>query len=1318
MSTSVDFEITSVENDKDIDDLVSLRETTCSSRVNTDESNRNSGDSADSGMVLNFSSSFRNNLNKPVQPNPHIIKNTRGNLLAKPGAHLCDLRRPSIVDMVNSGGLFINQRGSFEINLENVDPTELEQFYADSHLGQRRGSCVGSGNGYPGKEELYEASLIQKKSISGSSEHLESESSGCMKTSKYWWSPNFNSEVLEKQLKKTVVEFLRTRLRVALVSIGMCTLLWIVIFSANIPFEPTIGNSSVQTQSNQLAIYSVRYTEGYVFGPLILLACIGVLLVITFTDIYAKFAVCLSVIFSVILMLASFSLAVALKYNQGFLTMSFVAQFAITAVFILVIFTLSRLPMWLSVVLSILYLFILECVVGVITFYPSNTSPLIPQRVYISSTLGRILLYIGLILAGLTTAYLLQVRQLATFWKIAQCVLSQKALDLERELEEKTILSMMPKNFADNLLSVHVQMAFMIKRRAVQESEGSLDPAYQSISAPFNICNVDNVTILFADIVEFTKFSSSLSANELVGILNDVFCKFDEFVTTLKCEKISTLGDCYFCVSGCPEPEPKHADNCVNMGLAIVEALEEYRKKNKWKIQMRVGIHTGSVFCGVMGAKRFKFDVWSRDVRMANRIESISTPGRVLISRSTYSCLKGVYNVVQANITKNEPELANMDVFYVTACQKTRPHYAAGLSGLEWKKKINTIDTVHKPDQISRNRKVSIASLKSANKLLCPWWPKKEASDPVRKKIGEGYSSTSIVDIQAQLRRCTSYADLAVPMGEEENKSTEDMDEVIVKYMEDHKVHFDTYFDPQLQLLSLNFRDRDWESTYRKYGRDLDDGLNGELTEMELGYRITKLSYMLDTSALFVSYLLIMLGSAVCLTSDDTFKNIWVAWLAIFIGGLIVEIPILIFVFAVFAPHRFPERFAKFATKIINWYVRSCVALFFIYYPMTIIGVSVTQCSIYNTEDSEAGLAHVQLTFFITIVVLVSSFTFMEVSYIVKFVGGILSALLTVVIVMASSLTCINTLPSLSIPLSNLSAATTTLPNSTRPIQSDPPLSSYFSTYYSRHVAPEAVILLLLVLILLTVVNRMSEVSVRLSFIGRIEASARRRLTQQRKVQAEWLLFNIIPPHVAYKLRTTGKYSQNHECAGVMFASIVNFQQFLQNDENKGEDSLRLLNVIISEFDTLLERQQFVGVEKIKTIGSTYMVASGLNLCPEEECDSVSYLLDLVELGHHLMDVLEHINNTKVTGFVFTMHIGFNYGPVTSGVVGSQKMLYDIWGDTVNVASRMDSTGAINKIHMPHSCLEKLGPHVKYTTNKVINVKGKGEMETVFVTRH
>lgn len=1315
--------------DADADSL-SPREGSPSSNPLTINSEGDSEGYQDSGVVLN-SDSYRCSAANPSHSatgigqstNQHPIFSFRARAAMSTGSTgsqtsnlpMNDLRRPSIVDMLHTGGLVRNQRGSYEINLNNVLAQDVEMMYAYHHgASQRRDSKQVS--------DIGDASWMHS-SVGSSSQHLATthpSKFSCPSLARSWWNPKFESAVLEKHLGKTVIEFLRRRFRIALMFIGLFSLLWIVFFSVNIPFDPQLPANSkeAETRSNFLAIYSVEYSVWYVVGGIILFVCVGILLVITFTKIYAKFALPLSILLAVMLMLCSCALAMALYFDsdvQGFLTMSFVAQFTITAIVILIVFTLSRMPILLSLILCIIYLTVLELLVGFLSYGAHEQT--YPKKVYVHSLISRILFYICLVLTGLSTAYLSQVRQHATFWKIAQCVLTQKAIELERDLEEQTILSMMPKPFADELMNLQVQLAFMIKQKLGLEEEASLDPMFQTISTPFTICKMDEVSILFADIVDFTEFSSNLTAAELVGILNEVFSIFDELVTKHNCEKISTLGDCYFCVSGCPEPAPDHADNCVEMGLAIIESLGELRRRTGLPIEMRVGIHTGSVFCGVMGTKRFKFDVWSRDVRIASHIESISKPGRVLISSSTKACLTNAHEFEETDCSRSVPELVGHQLQYVIERHAQEP----ALPVSEWKRRHSqSIDSILHPQEEDTGYESPFPAgspvftdYNTSTTLCCPW-RKKRVTAPIRRSLAYSHSSSSIVDIftkQKQLQKCTSYAELAVPQQDTEKS---EIDEKIVELMEEQRVNFDTYFDPQLKIISLNFHDKDWEVTYRNYGRDLDDGSNGEMTETELGFRITKLSYMIDTLVLFACYLLIMIGSAVCLSGDRTFSNLWPAWLGIFLFGLIVELLIITHVFAVVAPNLFPKWFASFATKIINWYIRSIVALFMIYYPMTVVCVSIAQCQSSGIE-SVAGLAHIQMTFFVTLVVLISSISFMEVGHIIKLVGGFLSGFVSIVMVVAVHLRlCINEISLNETLTTEVTPMTQPTLEVNRPFEMQSP-EAYLMTYYTRHVAPEAAILILLVLLLLAVVNRMSEVSVRLSFIGRIEASARRRYTRQRKAQSEWLLYNIIPPHVAYKLRTNGKFSQNHECVGVIFASIVNFREFQLDNQNSDEDSFRLLNTIISDFDALLDQPRFSSVQKIKTIGSTYMAASGLDL-PLDHAITPDHLVELIDFAQQLIEVLEQVNRQR-PGFVFRMRIGFNYGPITSGVVGSRKMLYDIWGDTVNVASRMDTTGHVNKIHMPEYCLSFLAPYVNCEQHKVINVKGKGEMRTLFVTR-
>uniref|UniRef100_A0A3B4Z3T4 adenylate cyclase n=1 Tax=Stegastes partitus TaxID=144197 RepID=A0A3B4Z3T4_9TELE len=213
---------------------------------------------------------------------------------------------------------------------------------------------------------------------------------------------------------------------------------------------------------------------------------------------------------------------------------------------------------------------------------------------------------------------------------------------------------------------------------------------------------------------------------------------------------------------------------------------------------------------------------------------------------------------------------------------------------------------------------------------------------------------------------------------------------------------------------------------------------------------------------------------------------------------------------------------------------------------------------------------------------------------------------------------------------------------------------------------------------------------------------------QTMRDQAEWLLGNIIPIHVADQLK-------NHDSVGVIFASIVNFSEFYEESYEGGKECYRVLNELIGDFDELLRKPEFKSVEKIKTIGATYMAASGLNVRQMAENDDDSphaHLRALFNFALEMMGVLDDFNKNML-GFGFKLRIGFNHGPLTAGVIGTTKLLYDIWGDTVNIASRMDSTGVECRVQVSeesHAVLSAMGLEFDY--RGTVNVKGKGQMRT------
>lgn len=254
-----------------------------------------------------------------------------------------------------------------------------------------------------------------------------------------------------------------------------------------------------------------------------------------------------------------------------------------------------------------------------------------------------------------------------------------------------------------------------------------------------------------------------------------------------------------------------------------------------------------------------------------------------------------------------------------------------------------------------------------------------------------------------------------------------------------------------------------------------------------------------------------------------------------------------------------------------------------------------------------------------------------------------------------------------------------------------------------------------LLLMLVWFLNREFEISYRLSFYSNVVANRDKQRVQNMRNQADWLLHNIIPRHVADQLKNTAKYSENHKDVGIIFASIVNFNEMYDESYLKGKEYLRVLNELIADFDELLERPEFQHVEKIKTIGSTFMAASGLN--PDlrhASRDPHDHLYQLMDFALEMQKVVDNFNQDLLE-FDFILRIGYNFGDVTAGVIGTTKLYYDIWGDAVNIASRMDSTGVVKRIQVGESCISVLSNRYEFEQRGSVYVKGKDNMNVYLV---
>ncbi|XP_026848993.1 adenylate cyclase type 2 [Drosophila persimilis] len=273
-------------------------------------------------------------------------------------------------------------------------------------------------------------------------------------------------------------------------------------------------------------------------------------------------------------------------------------------------------------------------------------------------------------------------------------------------------------------------------------------------------------------------------------------------------------------------------------------------------------------------------------------------------------------------------------------------------------------------------------------------------------------------------------------------------------------------------------------------------------------------------------------------------------------------------------------------------------------------------------------------------------------------------------------------------------------------------------------------LLLMVVILVLHTLDRQGEYVARTDFLWKAKLKVEQEEVETMRGINKILLENILPAHVATHFlhleRSTELYHESYSCVAVMFASIPNYKEFYdETDVNKqGLECLRLLNEIICDFDKLLLKPKFSGIEKIKTIASTYMCASGLRPGKEDGATSRSFadekrteehnVVILVEFAIALMSILDSINRESFQRF--RLRIGLNHGPVIAGVIGAQKPQYDIWSNTVNVASRMDSCGVMGRLQTTENTAKILmAAGYECECRGLTYVKGKGNLVTYFV---
>ncbi|KAI6195414.1 hypothetical protein M3Y96_01228800 [Aphelenchoides besseyi] len=1417
--------------------------------------------------------------------------------------------------------------------LDGEDPAEPTKRRVD---GRGSGGTIGLANGSSGRNGN------ESRNHSASPRRIPLFE----RASARWWNPQFASPILETQYWKLSFPLLKDRFRSGLIYIAVSCFSWIVYL---------------------WSFGAARLSQG-LFALALIVLCIIMYYFTKWSASYQRFYLPTSFLCTFLICLITLLIFPATEPLMGPVatmatsiqvlhkTCSLLRLYNLKV--ILLVYTVIPLPLYLCVFFCLAYtsLFLLltsesttsDEYEGIYNIYNEmeQQAPSIhnqkPLRIGVLFLGTKLALHLCIHLLGVHLFILTQIRQRKTFLKVGQSLLARKDLELETQFKDHMIQSVMPKKVADELLHESTtrnsntpgtegmnktdQSANGNREskdaNADDEAENPLG-RYSGDSAinmpnvrkfrPFTMNLMTNVSILFADIAGFTKMASNKTADELVNLLNDLFGRFDYLCGRCGLEKISTLGDCYYCVAGCPEPAADHAKRCVEMGLAMIIAIQQFDTDRGQAVNMRVGVSSGKVMCGMVGTKRFKFDVFSNDVTLANEMESTGVAGRVHISEATASYLDNQYilepgedhkgmktyfiagrskefesisNRLALSDSESRSETVGADPISISQhpsfrkvskfrsiesaslpisratnstggslrarlldrsgthrahhtcsattvaaipprAQSTNPtieneadandealsdgdERVLGGTGVAGTQPPTTPQSAvtNFPDVIDltngsgmsqsmcaimNNEKHNSASMQGLASKDAALEPSESEHGPgtvpppapiaiissdratsesfaAAERIG-GQISMELAHNSSANNSCHGSRSSGLQELGSESHSVGGLDTAISHHHNAGSLtRFDTDnrdFDQRLaQILqcgegsfargfwmhqdslnrwTLRFNEPEIENEYRAHFAESTEHHHHPLPRNPIAkhHQLKKLSSNpLHTpsysqrraaadsddeeagarsadsmeqqllrhpryrySGVFIDILVAVLFFGVI--AGISFANMPQLSVGFLVLAGLASVFLACFVVMIGLPLLLSRK--PLSVWLNRWWPRHFFGLLLIILPLGVAYFNMPNCTAKPTVDVEHPLEcatymslNWRLVFCYMLLILI--YAHCNFSQLCAWPKS-LQALFVAAFFIVANWLCQHHIAK-HVKEQNYIEANGTCNASYEAWASNSFGTSPFFIY-------ELILDVLLAVILVSFLNYQFEASFRMSFFGDVQA--RRDTAKMRVVrdQADWLLTNIIPQHAVDSLKTNTKYSENHQLTSVLFLSITNWNEMYEENFEGGREFLRVLNEVIGDFDELLDRPEFCHVEKIKTIGATYMAASGLN--PDRRrlaLHPYEHIYQLIEFAIALQNALAFFNQ-DLLNFDFHCKIGVNIGPVTAGVIGTTKLYFDIWGDTVNIASRMYSTGVEDRIQVTDETRKLLVDRYDFEYRDHIDVKGiDGKMAT------